>query len=62
MVEGSPDDQMEYKNETKNEQEKIRELDKFIFDIFLKDKSKKIDKKKAKVIYNDLNKFVSNNN
>jgi len=50
------------KNETKNEQEKIRELDKFIFDIFLKDKSKKIDKKKAKVIYNDLNKFVSNNN
>jgi hypothetical protein len=50
------------KNETKNEQEKIRELDKFIFDIFLKDKSKKIDKKKAKVIYNDLNKFVSNSN
>ena len=50
------------KNETKNEQEKIRELDKFIFDIFLKDKSKKIDKKKAKIIYNDLNKFVCNNN
>jgi hypothetical protein len=50
------------KNETKNEQEKIRELDNFIFDIFLKDKSKKIDKKKAKVIYNDLNKFVSNSN
>jgi hypothetical protein len=50
------------KNETKNEQEKIRELDKFIFDIFLKDKNKKIDKKKAKIIYNDLNKFVSNTN
>ena len=50
------------KNETKNEQEKIRELDKFIFDIFLKDKSKKIDKKKAKIIYNDLNNFVCNNN
>jgi hypothetical protein len=50
------------KNETKNEQEKIRELDKFIFDIFLKDNSKKIDKKKAKIIYNDLNKFVCNNN
>lgn len=50
------------KQETTNEQEKIRELDKFIFDIFLKDKNKKIDKKKAKIIYNDLNKFVSNTN
>lgn len=50
------------KQETTNEQEKIRELDKFIFNIFLKDKNKKIDKKKAKIIYNDLNKFVSNTN
>jgi hypothetical protein len=51
----------ETKQETIKEQEKIRELDQFIFSIFLNE-NKKVDKKKAKKIYNDLNKFVCNNN
>ena len=51
------------KTDTINEQDKLRELDLVIFDIFLKPKkpTEKLDKKKAKNIIKDLKSFATDN-
>jgi hypothetical protein len=58
------------KTETIDEQEKLREIDMLIFDLFLKEKKEKkenkiqekLDKKKTKSIVKDLKKFAESKN
>ena len=52
------------KTETIDEQEKLREIDMLIFDLFLKEKKsvEKLDKKKTKNIVKDLKKFAESKN
>ena len=51
------------KTETVDEQEKLREIDLLIFDLFLKEKTiKKIDKKKTKNIVKNLQTFAESKN
>jgi hypothetical protein len=52
------------KKETVDEQEKLREIDVLIFDLFLKEKktNEKMNKKKTKTIVKDLKKFAESNN
>jgi hypothetical protein len=55
------------KTETVDEQEKLREIDMLIFDLFLKEKKEnkiqeKIDKKKRKNIVKDLKLFAESKN
>jgi hypothetical protein len=55
------------KTETVDEQEKLREIDMLIFDLFLKEKKEnkiqeKLDKKKTKNIVKDLKKFAESKN
>jgi len=55
------------KTETIDEQEKLREIDMLIFDLFLKEKKEnkiqeKLDKKKTKRIVKDLKKFTESKN
>jgi hypothetical protein len=55
------------KTETIDEQEKLREIDMLIFDLFLKEKKEnkiqeKLNKKKTKNIVKDLKKFAESKN